>query len=98
MLEPGTAGEKWTNWHPQHREYASMKKWILSFAKAFDIKPLAGGTDELPMAAVKLTNDYNLGQPLPVTVGQPNAAIFQEQQVMNQRISEALQNMLLVQQ
>eukprot|EP00353_Schmidingerella_taraikaensis_P013226 CAMPEP_0185577976 /NCGR_PEP_ID=MMETSP0434-20130131/11615_1 /TAXON_ID=626734 ORGANISM="Favella taraikaensis, Strain Fe Narragansett Bay" /NCGR_SAMPLE_ID=MMETSP0434 /ASSEMBLY_ACC=CAM_ASM_000379 /LENGTH=133 /DNA_ID=CAMNT_0028195681 /DNA_START=70 /DNA_END=471 /DNA_ORIENTATION=- len=49
MLEPGTDGDKWTEWNPVQRNYANMKKWIKTWASKYHIevpKPAGSETEQ----------------------------------------------------
>jgi len=43
-IEPGSFGERWDEWDPQHRDFAGMKRWLTRQLNKHDLKPLAETT------------------------------------------------------
>lgn len=67
VLQPGTDGDRWLKWSPQHRDYASMKKWIKGLVFQHQIKPI---TAALAPSANALPTGGALEAALPVVAGQ----------------------------
>ena len=87
-IEPGSHGDSWVDWDPQHRDYASMKKWLTKQLKKHDMKPQAPVIDV--SAVEKLQQNYHLGTDLPVVDNQPSGAMFKMQMDENKKMQEMI--------
>lgn len=87
-IEPGSRGDSWVDWDPQHRDYASMKKWLTKQLKKHDMKPQPAVIDA--SAAEKLQQNYHLGMDLPLVDAQPSAAMFKMQMDENKKMQEMI--------
>lgn len=91
-IEPGSFGERWDEWDPQHRDFAGMKRWLTRQLNKHDLKPLAETTGV--SAVEKLQQNYHLGSELPVAENQPSGAQFKMQMDENKRMQALIQSML----
>ena len=89
-LEPGSHGDKWTDFHA-NRTHSNMKRWIKTLASKFHIEaPSATGGKATDNAAANLQNNHALGAPLPLAAGQPSADFFKQQVEESHRMSDAI--------
>ena len=100
ILQPGSFGDQFHHWRPQHRDYQGMKYWIKTFA-GDRLKPLAAANGAGDAAAKENHKPFVLPPPVAALTNPNNkngaigtAQLLETQIEEEKRLADAVENMI----